>query len=101
MLYASKATNLSNIEISTRMQFNSILFPGPGMSIKVNYQNIIYIPRNRLPAPVEKKLIEANGDGSSSSSMSRSVIVRDPPNKSGGLLSCFSASNTRSATNNS
>ena len=38
------------------MQFNSILFPGPGMRVPTNYANIIYIRRGRLPAFKDKKL---------------------------------------------
>ena len=30
------------------MQFNSFLFPGPGMHMNLNYNDVIYIPRNKL-----------------------------------------------------
>ena len=37
------------------MQFNSFLFPGPGMQVMTDYTHIVYIPRGRLPPPVEEE----------------------------------------------
>ena len=37
------------------MQFNGFLFPGPAVDLPTNYENIIYIPRGRLPEPQEEE----------------------------------------------
>ena len=37
------------------MQFNSLLFPGPGMNIPTNMEHVLYIPRGRLPNPDQFK----------------------------------------------
>ena len=75
------------------MQFNSILFPGPAMSVRINYHNIIYIPRGRLPQPSSTDL-KLSEHGETNSTMTRGSVVRATP-KSGGLFSCFTTGNSR------
>jgi len=50
------------------MQFNSILFPGPGMDVHTDFQNIIYIPRGRLPTQDEEFKEEKLGSSARASS---------------------------------